>query len=474
MTVRSETPGTTTAHSGRGLQRGLRILGTLLITLSAITPASSVFIIIPIVFSLAGTGSFWAFVIAAIVGVFMAFVYAELSSAYPVSGGEYAVIGRTVGGGLGFIIMGLSIVTLVLIIAVIALGVGTYLGVLFDGLNGPVVAAAAVIVATVVAIFDIKFNAVVTGVFLAIEMLALLALVLLGFLHVERPFTELLFNPVMLSDGALAPVGFNTIMIATSVAIFAYNGYGAALFFGEETHDAHRGIAKAILWALAITVASELIPVVAVLLGAPDLTALFGAPQMMEYFVIARGGDTLNTLVSLGIAIAVFNAVIAIILQASRLVFSSGRDAAWPKPISEALAATHGRYRTPWIATILVGIASAAACFIDIQKLSLITGTSLIVVYAGLCLGVIMGRRNGSTSHAAYRMPLYPLPPIAALVVMGYITYINATDPTFGQPSLMWTIGIIVVSAIYYFAVIRPRGKWVLRGPEDDDGRATG
>ena len=84
------------------LRRGLRTLGTLLITLSAISPASSVFIIAPGVISGAGTGAFYSFVAAAVVGVFMAFVYAELASAFPLAGGEYAIVTRTLGRLPGF------------------------------------------------------------------------------------------------------------------------------------------------------------------------------------------------------------------------------------------------------------------------------------------------------------------------------------------------------------------------------------
>src|SRR2546429_4186924 len=103
------------------LRRGLRVLGALLITLSAITPASSVFIIAPGVIKQAGTGAIWSFLAAAMVGVFMAFVYAELASAFPLTGGEYAIVGRTLGRLPGFMVMGLILVTQVIIIAVIAL-----------------------------------------------------------------------------------------------------------------------------------------------------------------------------------------------------------------------------------------------------------------------------------------------------------------------------------------------------------------
>ena len=116
----SPAPSPSDQRSTPALRRGLKVLGTLLITLSAISPASSVFIIAPGVVAQAGSGAFWSFALAAVVGVFMAFVYAELASAYPLSGGEYAIVGRTLGKLPGFVTLGLLMVTQLLIIAVIA------------------------------------------------------------------------------------------------------------------------------------------------------------------------------------------------------------------------------------------------------------------------------------------------------------------------------------------------------------------
>ncbi|TDD28669.1 APC family permease [Actinomadura sp. KC06] len=459
------------AAAGRppALHRGLKTIGALLIVLSAITPASSVFIIAPGVLSQAGTGAFLSFAAAGVVGIFMAFVYAELASAYPLTGGEYAIVGRTLGRPAGFIVLGLILITQLLILAVIALGVGTYLGVLIDGLNGPVIAAVTVAIATVIAIFDIKVNAVVTGIFLAIEMAALLVLAGLGFLNVERPFTDLLADPVVAGDGGgLTAASAGLIAAATAVAIFAYNGYGSAVYFGEETHDAHRAVARTVLWALGITVAAEIIPVTAVLLGSPDIERLLGSENMMEYFITERAGDTVNTVISLAIALAIFNAVIAIMLLTARLIFSSGRDRTWTPKIDGALSAVHPRFGTPWIATIVAGVLSAAACFLDEKFLLVVTGTSLVAVYGALCLAVIVGRRNGTTAHAGYRMPWFPVAPVAALAALGYVIYQNAKDPEIGRPSLIVTVSVIAVSAAYFVLVLRRRGGWRLTGAADD------
>ncbi|WP_379073085.1 APC family permease [Mesorhizobium sp. UC74_2] len=269
------------------------------------------------------------------------------------------------------------------------------------------------------------------------------------------------------ATNSLVPASTGLILAATAVAIFAYNGYGAAAYFGEETQDAKRSIGKVVLWALVITVAAELIPLTAVLLGSPDLTALLAAPAKIEYFLEARGGHALTVVVSLAIAIAIFNAVIAIVLQASRLLFSSGRDKTRFGPINNAVASVHGTYASPWVATIVVSIAAAAACFIDLSLLLVVSGTSLVVIYALLCLAAVAGRRNGTTSEGHYRMPLFPLPPILAFVALVYVAYQNWLDVAFGRPSLLATLAIVAVAAVYYVVFLARRADWTMHAPEE-------
>ena len=75
-----------------GLSRSLSPIGSISITLSAVTPAASVFVIVPLIITSVGTGSVTAMALAAIVGIFMAFCWAELAAKFPVSGGDYALV----------------------------------------------------------------------------------------------------------------------------------------------------------------------------------------------------------------------------------------------------------------------------------------------------------------------------------------------------------------------------------------------
>jgi hypothetical protein len=50
---------------------------------------------------------------------------------------------------------------------------------------------------------------------------------------------------------------------------------------------------------------------------------------------------------------------------------------------------------------------------------------------------------------------------------MFYVVYTSWLDPVIGRPSVLATMGIVVACALYYVLVLRRRGVWILRGPED-------
>lgn len=448
-------------------KRSMKMMGALLITLSVITPASSIFVIAPGVLQQAGTGAFLSFVAGAVACIFTALVYAELASAFPLTGGEYTIVGRILGPLPGFIVLGINFVTLILVVSVLALGLSHYLSVLFDNLSPIATGVATIGLATFFAILNIRVNALVTGLFLALEIIALGVMTLLGFLHMSRPLSDFWQQPLHLAaNGGLEPVSLSIIGLSTSVAIFAYNGYGTAVYLGEETHDAPKHIARAILWSLMISIIAEALPVTAVLLGAPDLKDLFSASNPFSQFIAVRGGETLNMAMSLCIALAIINANIASLVIVSRMLFSTGRDHVWPPLVNRALTKVHTRFHSPWIATLVCGALAAAACWIDLTLLLVITGTTIVVIYAALCVASILGRRNKTTDHAFYRMPFFPLPPVLALFVLVYVVYANYMDEAIGRPSLWVTLGLVIVSAAYYQLVLRRRGSWVLNHPK--------
>jgi amino acid transporter len=447
------------------LARCLGVVAILFLTLSAATPASSVFVIVPGMLQTAGTGTLWAFLLAGLVCVATAYVYAELSSAFPIAGGEYVMVARTLGPLPGFIVLGINVFNNIIFPPVIGLGVSAVLATVIPGLPQIPTAIAVVAGSTLCALLNIRVNALVTGVFLAVEVAALAVLAALGLMEPVRAILPMLTQPVMVADGALVPTSASSIGLATTVAIFALNGYGMAVYFGEEMHDAHAKIARVILTSFGLSLLLELMPVLAVLIGAPDLKALFGADDPFGLFVRGRGGTMLSQMVAVGVVIAIVNAAIVTVLASARFFWCTGRDTVWGYRFDAFIGAIHPKWQSPWIATLIIGLIGIICCFISLKFLLILNGGGLIVTYAAISMAAVAGRRNGSTSHAIYRMPLFPTAPVFTLLALAYVVYANWQDVDEGRPGMIATAAQIVLAASYYLIVLRRRGTWVVRDP---------
>jgi amino acid transporter len=452
------------------LSRSLRVVGNVMITLSSITPASSVFIIIPAILLGVGTGSFLALVFAALVGVFMAFCWGELCAAFPIAGGDYAVVwhafkgrAKPLAGPVSMILFALWIDTIVFIPAVIALGTAQYLGVVWT-VNTKVAGAVVMVLAAGLAILRVRVNAVLTGVMLGIEMVALGIVTVLGIVNLHSDRVGHLFSDWQIGNGhgGSEAVTFGAILAITAVAVFAYNGYAAPVNLSEETQGSSRGIARAILWSLVITVLAELVPTTAVLLGAPTLDTVTTGTAPMNAFLLATSSSTVNDIVSLGITVAILNAVVAIVIQFGRVLYSSGRDRAWPGPVNDWMSSVSPRFQTPWFATALVGVLGAILCLtVSLDTIITLTGATLVLNYALVAVGAIVGRATGATAASPYRMPVWPLPPVLAIAALVYIT----TKQT--QKSLIVTGVTMLIGLVYWAVVIWPqKGRaWNLKDP---------
>ena len=448
------------------LARSMRRVGALLITISAITPAASVFIMGQDVIHQAGTGAVLCFAAAALLGLPTAFAYAELSSAFPLTGGEYSMIGRTMGPTWGFMMLGINLFGNALGQAVTALGLADYLAVVAPDLPMTPVALAAIAATTVVTVLNIRLNAKITGAFLLVELAALGVMTALGLAHPHRSFAETIFHPVMTGQGGFAATPWPVIGLATATAVYAYNGYGGACYFGEEMYEARTKVAWVVFASLIVAVVAEFVPIAATMTGASDLKVVLGADKPLPAFLLAEGGALLGKAVSLGVAVAIVNAMIAVGLINARQIYCSARDGVWPAAINRWIAAVHPRWNSPWIATLVMGAAAGGCCLLPLDTLIILTGTGLVLIYAGVAAATIAGRFNHTTDVGHYRMPLYPFWPALALAMLAAIAWADWLDPEVGRPSLIANGVVMAVSAAYYWLYLKRRGGWTLRGAD--------
>lgn len=452
------------------LRRTLSLWENISLVVSAVTPATGAFIIAPVLFGLNGTGAALTFVIAAILGVALAYCWAELGAAYPLAGGDYTFVARILGRGAGFVSLVLSgPVQAVLIPAVVALGMAEYLGVVID-IDANILGAIIILLGTVVAIFGVRLSALAVAVLLLVELAAVVLVTVLGFVNIKRPVTTLFSPEVFAADGAASPLTFGALIAGLAVASFAYNGFQGALVFSEETTGARTNIARAVFIALGVAIACEVLPVAAAILGAPDLAELAHAERPWQYFLTSIGGETFNTIVSLGIAVAVLNAVIALMPFFARILYSSGRDMAWPAPISRLVSKVHPRFDTPWVATIIIGVGGAIMILLtDVPTLTTWVGAVLAVEFILVALSAIVSRIRNPELDRPYRMPLWPTAPIVAIVMaVAVLTQQSLAD-------LAVAGGLVVLSLAYYLFYLKPRRAThmlMLAPPDGEDESA--
>jgi amino acid transporter len=250
----------------------------------------------------------------------------------------------------------------------------------------------------------------------------------------------------------LGPVSTSAVLAALAVALFSVNGYDSAINFSEETEGSASGVGRAVVLAAVIGILFEVIPFIGVSLGASDLPGFMHSSTPLTDVVRSSFGHTAVTIVTWGAILAIFNASLAITLQFSRVVWASGRDRAWPMPISRALEWVHPRFRMPWVATMLVGVCGAVLC-IQSSLLSVVTFTSvlIIVLYALIAISALVSRLTQRDLERPFRMPLWPVSPVIALVGVGIaISQQKGSD-------LLIVAAIFVGGVVYYVGFLAPR-----------------
>ncbi|WP_406169341.1 APC family permease [Streptomyces sp. NBC_00996] len=449
----------TASGNPQKLKRSIGIVGGTLLTLSCVTPASTLFVVVPDLFSSLGTATALTIAIGSLLCIAVAFCYSELGTLIPSAGGEYAMVSTMAGRLAGWLVFVLSLLVVMIVPPVIAMGTADYLAPIVH-LNPSMAGAGVMILATLAGLLDLRANAWITGVFLVLEVIAAAVVAVLGFAHSQRGADSLVSMQVAGSGGHTDTVTAMLVVSGLAIALFVTQGFSTAVYLSEELENPRRNVARTVLATLAISTVIILVPVVAITMGASDLSTLTGGD--ISSMVTAWSNSAVGTFVSLCVALAIINAGIVMVIQNSRVLFASARDKAWPEPVNKGLSRL-GRFGSPWVATLLVGVPGAALCFVNLDTLYGVTGVSVTGMYLLVAVAALLARRGKHADTPAWRMPLWPAMPVLLIAVLAYI--LSQQEMSY----LLWTGGITAVATLYWAFYLRPRRetRWLVSIPED-------
>jgi amino acid transporter len=446
------------SHEPQRLSKSLGFLGNLSITLSFLTPTVSLFLTASVLLTINGTATFPSFVFAGIAALGMAFCFAELGSSFPVVGGQYSIVMRVLGRPLGFLAFVQFLTLIIFTISASALIFGVYLQPIWHSVNVTTIGCVMIAVSTVIGVFGIRFNAGVTGMFLLLELIVVGVVIVVGLVDAHQSVSTLWSFKTYNAKGIASTIGFSGVVAGIAIALFAYNGYDTAIVFSEETSGAKRNIGRSVMTAFYVALVAEVLAVIAIILGAPSLGSMITSSAPISYVLKSDAGATLANVISVGVALALFNAIIASMLAIGRVVYSSARDMAWPEPVNGWLASIHPRFKTPWIATILLGVAcTTLSALSDIATLVTFLGVVICVLYALIAISALVSRYTQKDLDRPYKMPWFPVPVVLSLIGVGL-----ALSQQKGSDLVI--VGCILGgSAIYYAIYLLPRPKthWV-------------
>ncbi|GAA3782170.1 hypothetical protein GCM10022206_21480 [Streptomyces chiangmaiensis] len=353
----------------------------------------------------------------------------------------------------------LSLLVVMIVPPVIAMGTADYLAPVVH-LDPAMAGAGVMLLATLAGLLDLRANAWITGIFLVLEVVAAGVVAVLGFAHSERGVGSLVSMQVAGSGSHADTVTAMMVVSGLAIALFVTQGFSTAVYLSEELENPRRNVARTVLTTLAISSVVILVPVVAITMGASDLKALTGGD--ISAMVAAWSNSAVGTFISLCVALAIINAGIVMVIQNSRVLFASARDKAWPEPVNNALARL-GRFGSPWVATLVVGVPGALLCFVNLDTLYGVTGVSVTGMYLLVAVAALLGRRGSHAATAAWRMPLWPATPVLLIAVLTYI--LSRQEVSY----LLWTGGITAVATLYWLLYLRPRRetRWLVSIPED-------
>ncbi len=444
----------------------------------------------------AGPGIMISFIITGTLCAFVALCYAELASALPVSGSAYSYSYASMGEIVAWVMGLLMLLEYGLAASTVAVGWSGYFASLMadlhilipPALTAPpgeaVTNAAGVVVAhgvmnlpailaigavTGLLVLGISESATVNNIVVFIKLAVVIAFIGIGsqFVHPANwhplipaqipappPGTPMdIWHQIgralrdVITGAKTSRYGLSGVIHGAAIIFFAYVGFEAVSTAGAEARNPAKDMPIGILGALVICTILY-IATSAVLVGIVPYASLDN-PAPIATAVNQLGMPWFAILVKIG-AIAGLSSVMLVLLYGqTRVFYTMSRDGLLPSQ----LATVHKRFKTPWINTIIVGIAAAGfAGFMSLDALSDLTNVGSLTAFAIVCVTVIYLRVSHPGMTRPFRTPLFPVTPIlGAVMCLFLLMSLMATPMTRNFFLIYLAIGLVV-----YFAF----GMW--------------
>lgn len=400
----------------------------------------------------AHTGSWELFisvwVLGGVVSLIGALCYAELSTTFPNTGGDYHFLMRAFGRGFAFLFAWarMSIIQTGSI-ALLAYIVGDYIAQLqsIGPYSSAIYAGLVVVLLTFINILGIKSGTQTQKILVGIQFSGLFLLVLSGFLI--SPSETILAEIPMDSSSPPMAVGLAMVFV-----LLTFGGWSEAGYISAELRKGSRKMVAVLIISIVVITGIYLLINLAFLkiLGIDGLAASQApAIDLMR----ATTGEIGVVFIGILVAIAALTSANATIFTGARTNYALGRDFQFFSILSKWNTKTS----SPINAFIIQGLIALLLIIIGASTRngfeSMVEFTAPVFWFFFLAIGVALFvlRIKEPQVKRPFKVPLYPVTPIVFCIVCAYLLY----------SSLMYTgigalVGVVVLAlGIFFFFFIR-------------------
>lgn len=418
-------------HGTRLRNNALNLLGNVGLALGSAAPTASIALTLAGIVAASSYASPIAILVIGLPMLGIAAAFKRLNRWHVNCGATYRWGARAISPYYGFMVGWLIFLAYFVGVISICLPIGPYLISLFGNaqsrLGEAIIGSAAVVAVTIVAYIGIRVAAWVQWALIAIEyagvtILAVFCLVaVFGHRSGSVPFSAHWF-----SWGSLG--GISGFIAASLIAVYMFSGWDTGIMVNEETQNARETPGNAVM--LSVVVLALLYAFLTFAFqGAVGSKALqANGADALSYIAQQVSGSALAKYMILAVALSAIGSTLATLVSGVREAFAMGADGVLPR----ALARTHARFRTPSLATVIIGGLAVIGTWIYIlgsssvqssfNRIVSVDGLLFALFYACTGITMVVYFRRMAAAGPRNSVPLL-LVPFVSTVFLLYIVW---------------------------------------------------
>ena len=380
---------------------------------------------------------FAAWVVGGLLTLFGAFALAEMGSALPVAGGPYVYLKRAFGPSVGFLYgWTLTMVERPASLATIAAGLLRFATFLMPVLAVPLftwefplpfqtelhefrftpaqpLAVVVVLLVTAINYAGVRLGGRVQVVLTAVKVMALLAVVAIGFaVAMDGAPASTAGGPVT-SPPVGSVGGLSGFLVALVAALWAYDGWTAVSLVGSEVTNPRKNISRALVAGVLVVASIYLLANVAYF-SVLSLEGVAQSPSVASDVVERFSGDGTAQWLTLAMIISALGTLNSSTLSGARVPYAMARDGLFFRFAADV----HRRFRTPgralWFQGCLGSLFALTGTFSELFSLVIF---SAWIIYGLTVAALFRLRHREPALDRPYRAWGYPW--AQALFVIG-------------------------------------------------------